>query len=96
VFNNCQDSKAKVEKVVKPPRKPVIHNERCDSDNSCRFIKNAIRNPIRKEPSRLTNKVPIGIVLANRLAPSDSRYLNTVPSEPPMARATIVVKPLGT
>ena len=53
------DSYPKVEKVVNPPRNPVINNNLIDEYLGSAF-KNAQQHPIRKHPSKLTNKVPIG------------------------------------
>ena len=54
---NWSVSFMKDEKVVNPPRKPVISRAAAAGEGQS-FAKKTLRNPITREPSPLTNQVP--------------------------------------
>lgn len=53
-------SSAKVEKVVKPPQKPVMSNALIDDDNTPRLSAKPNSRPIKKLPTTFTANVPRG------------------------------------
>lgn len=60
-WNNKPNSWAKDEKVVKPPKNPVIKKYFALSDiDQCSFI-NSVITPIRKRPNTFTKNIAIGI-----------------------------------
>jgi hypothetical protein len=75
----------KVEKVVKPPQKPVVSSRHKGCDAEYCLLNHANSNPKRKHPNRLTIHVPHG----NPCAPSDFMnkdmpYLNAPPKKLPI------------
>lgn len=54
-------SKAKEEKVVKPPQKPVANNNLNSGERMLPLLPNPKMMPIIKQPKILTPKVPKGI-----------------------------------
>ena len=56
--NKLNVSNEKVEKVVKPPRKPTNIVNRSSSDTVTRSNNIKDKKPINKDPTTLTSKVP--------------------------------------
>lgn len=75
------------ENVVKPPKNPI--NTRLLSSGpipSNRINRSVERNPINREPTTFTIRVPYGKSLPNKLwVPIETRYRRTDPTAPPMA-----------
>ena len=80
------------EKVVKPPKKPVITNK-LSALSSLVYIKLAIVIPIKKPPIKLAINVPSGKILALSAVfkPSEPKHL-LQPHYPPLS---IVLLPQG-
>lgn len=86
--NRRRLSFAKEEKVVKPPKKPVIRKSR-------RFVERAVVStlrvkikPIKREPTRLTTHVPHGKTPPIRSPiKSVTKYRAIAPKAPPVATA---------
>ena len=57
-WNRVSHSYWKEEKVVRPPRQPVTRNNLAWGEICVWRLKNVMRNPIQKDPARLTRTVP--------------------------------------
>ena len=66
---NCADSKAKVEKVVKAPRKPTVTISRVSGLSPARCSARAPRQPNRRQPNTFTASVPTGKPAACQRSP---------------------------
>ena len=81
-------SRENVEKVVSPPKKPMITISRHSAGNMPRSTISTKHSPANNEPSTLTSKVPKGKPPPNkRSAPSDRINRHTAPNAPPSATA---------
>ena len=60
VRNNVRFSRAKVEKVVRPPQNPIIQNKEFELYIDVFRINWSARMPITKEPIAFANKVGQG------------------------------------
>jgi hypothetical protein len=65
-IQSCIVSFEKVEKVLKPPQKPVTNNSRCRS-GSCPFIVKPTKIPMMKHATTFEIKVAKGKLLSNLL-----------------------------
>lgn len=81
----AMDSKLKEEKVVNPPRIPMVRNIFNDGSEINFSSSIVIRKPMAKQPIRLTKRVPKGKLAGKILciAP-DSQYLKDAPMPPPV------------
>src|SRR5579862_3898976 len=80
----------KAEKVVKPPRMPVITK----TSHSGRVSTQGIRRPIRKHPETLIPRVAQGKRLHHGRSRTETPYRRTDPRKPPApARRTLVTEP---
>lgn len=88
-LSNVAVSKIKVEKVVNAPQNPTINKALELGERAILFSEIIVRNPITKQPSKLTAIVPYGKeepkVLINML---EIKYLAKVPIIPPRAKLT--------
>src|SRR5947208_1458585 len=79
------------EKVVRPPRKPVVSIKRTSGDSSVWRVMSSIANPINKPPMRFAARVPSGSVgntgLSAMLKPHRSHAPTAAP--PPTTRTPI-------
>ena len=84
-------SKLKVEKVVNPPKKPiVIKSFSSGGKNSVLFKVIPTMYPIRKQPAKFAIKVPYNDELQHDLATQDIKNLVTAPNPPPTNTAKIL------
>ena len=82
-INKSTVSAEKVEKVVKPPRKPVTMNNWMWADNpGCRAIQTIIK-PIKYPPIKLANTVPSGSFKKSGLNHSEKNHLSQAPKLAP-------------
>ena len=81
-------SNPKVEKVVKPPQKPVV-NRRIVAVELLFLLKYEDNNPIRKHPNILMRKVGSGkVVFVFSWMMKEQRYLHALPMPPPRKTKT--------
>ena len=86
--------KLKVEKVVKPPQKPVIKKSAV-GDLRWSIPQNPAAMPMASEPSTLAARVPKGKV-SNRARPTASPCRPRLPSAPPRAMQSQVMRGMYT
>jgi len=86
--------KLKVEKVVKPPQKPVIRNSAV-GDLRWSISQNPAATPMINEPSTLAVSVPKGKV-SNRASPTANPCRPRLPSAPPRAMQSQVMRGMYT
>lgn len=81
-------SNPKVEKVVKPPQKPVV-NRRMVAVELLFLLKYEDNNPMRKHPKILMRKVGRGkVVFVFSWMMKEQRYLHALPMPPPKKTKT--------
>ncbi|CAM5575840.1 hypothetical protein RLIN73S_07447 [Rhodanobacter lindaniclasticus] len=83
-----------VEKVVRPPRKPVITNSCSSGDTAWKLRNRPIATPISRPPMRFAASVPIGKGGNTGLSSAPSPQRNQQPSAPPTPMATNPFKPM--
>src|SRR4051812_2756522 len=71
------------EKVVKPPRMPVIAKSLSSGGRSCRCAKKAAATPIRYPPIRFAANVPSGTMWKSGLRASARSHRRQAPRPPP-------------
>jgi hypothetical protein len=88
-------SRAKLEKVVIAPRYPVTKKRRIEGVMKLPRSANAKERPMRKQPERLTMRVPHGNLLPKRFtANSETPYRDSDPRLPPtMTKRIFIVHP---
>src|SRR3954454_2249973 len=87
VCNNAVASAENVEKVVSPPRKPVMTNNRTSGGSPVLRDRYSTAMPIRYPPIRFAAKVPSGSVGTFGLKPMPSIQRNQAPSAAPIPTA---------
>ena len=78
-------SKAKVEKVVNPPHKPVFIKRTVFGESELFFTASAAIRPITKQPRRFITRVFTGKVNGSLRGIRPVRYLRQAPIPPPNA-----------
>ena len=87
-INNVTVSTEKVEKVVSPPRNPVIMNNRHSGVKPGCCIKKATEKPTKKPPIRLAESVPTGNSGHRAFSQSPSPQRSHAPKAAPTPIAT--------
>lgn len=78
-------SKAKVEKVVKPPHNPVLIKSTSLGDSELFFNARDATSPITKQPKRFITKVFTGKINGSLRGIRPIKYLKLAPIPPPKA-----------
>ena len=85
VLMSVSVSKAKGEKVVKPPHKPVYIKSTVFGESELFFTARAAISPITKQPRRFITRVFTGKVNGSLRGIRPIRYLRQAPIPPPNA-----------